>query len=33
VVIDDLDIADVTVLLHSLQKLDDHLGGGTDENL
>jgi hypothetical protein len=33
VVVDDLEVTNVTVLLHNLQKLDDYLGAGTDENL
>jgi len=33
VVVNDLEIADVTVLLHHLQELDDDLGVRPDENL
>jgi hypothetical protein len=33
VVVDDLELADVTVSLHDLEELNDDLGAGSDENL
>jgi hypothetical protein len=33
VIIDNLEVTNVSVLLHNLQKLDDNLGARTDENL
>ena len=33
VVVDDLELGNVAMLLHDLEELDDHLGGGTDEDL
>lgn len=33
VVVNQLELANVTVLLHNLQELDDNLGGGADQNL
>jgi len=33
VVIDDLEIANITLLLHALQELDNDLGGGPDHDL
>ena len=33
VIINDLEITDVTVLLHNLQEFDDDLGGRADEHL
>ena len=32
-VIDDLELVDVAVLLHDLEELDQHLGGGPQDNL
>ena len=33
VVVDNLKFSDVSVLLHALEELDDHLGAGADEHL
>lgn len=33
VVIDNLELSDVTVLLHQTKEGDDHLGGGAEQNL
>jgi hypothetical protein len=33
VIVDNLEVSNVTVLLHNLQELDDNLGARADENL
>ncbi len=33
VVVDDLELSNITVLLHDLEELDNDLGAGADENL